>query len=58
MQRIDDTPQHKAVREAMTNAIIHADFVMNGMLKVEKFDDAFVFTNPGMLKLPVEQIYA
>ena len=30
----------------------------NGILKVEKFDDAFVFTNPGLLKLPVEQIYA
>lgn len=58
MQRMDDTAQHKAVREAMTNAIIHADFVMNGILKVEKFDDAFVFTNPGLLKLPVEQIYA
>ena len=58
MQRIDDTAQHKAVREAMTNAIIHADFVMNGILKVEKLDDAFVFTNPGMLKLPIEQIYA
>ena len=58
MQRVDDTAQHKAVREAMTNAIIHADFVMNGILKVEKFDDAFVFTNPGLLKLPIEQIYA
>lgn len=58
MQRMDDTAQHKAVREAMTNAIIHADFVTNGILKVEKLDDAFVFTNPGLLKLPVEQIYA
>ena len=58
MQRKDDTVQHKAVREALPNAIIHADFVANGILKVEKLDDAFVFTNPGMLKLPVEQIYA
>ena len=58
MQRKDDTAQHKAVREALTNAIIHADFMANGTLKVEKLDDAFVFTNPGVLKLPVEQIYA
>ena len=58
MQRKDDTPQHKAVREALTSAIIHADFMANGTLKVEKLDDAFVFTNPGLLKLPVEQIYA
>ncbi|MCH3986262.1 MAG: putative DNA binding domain-containing protein [Prevotella sp.] len=56
--RKDDTPQHKAVREAMTNAIIHADLMINGILKVEKYDDRFVLTNPGLLKLPVEQIYA
>ncbi|MCB6972109.1 MULTISPECIES: RNA-binding domain-containing protein [Butyricimonas] len=56
--RKDDTPQHKAVREALTNAIIHADLMLNGVLKVEKYDDRFVLTNPGLLKLPVEQIYA
>ena len=58
MERDDDTPQHKAIREAMTNAIIHADLMLNGVLKIEKYDDKFVFTNPGLLKLPVEQIYA
>lgn len=58
LQRKDDTLQDKAVREAMTNAIIHADLMINGILKVEKYDDKFVFTNPGLLKLPVEQIYA
>lgn len=58
VERKDDTPQHKAIREAMTNAIIHADFMLNGLLKIEKTDDAFIFTNPGLLKLPIEQIYA
>ena len=57
-ERDDDTPQHKAVREALTNAIIHADLVIDGVLKVEKYDDRFVFTNPGLLKIPVEQIYS
>lgn len=56
--RKDDTPQHKAVREAVTNMIIHADFMLNGILRVEKYDDRFVLTNPGLLKLPIEQIYA
>jgi predicted HTH transcriptional regulator len=42
----------------MTNCIIHADLMLNSVLKVEKYDDKFVFTNPGLLKLPVEQIYA
>ncbi len=58
MERKDDTPQHKAIREAMTNAVIHADFMLNDILKIEKTDDAFIFTNPGLLKLPIEQIYA
>lgn len=58
VERDDDTLQHKAVREAMTNAIIHADLMVEGVLKVEKYDNKFVFTNPGLLKLPVEQIYA
>lgn len=55
--RIDDTLQAKAVREAVTNMVIHSDFMLNGVLKVEKFDNCFVLTNPGLLKLPVEQIY-
>lgn len=48
MERKDDTPQHKAMREALTNAIIHADLMLNGILKVEKYDDKFVLTNPGL----------
>lgn len=26
--------------------IIHSDLMLNGVLKVEKYDDKFVFTNP------------
>ena len=55
--RTDDTLQAKAIREAVTNMIIHSDFMLNGILKVEKYDDCFVLTNPGLLKLPIEQIY-
>ena len=58
IQRVDDTPQHKAVREAFTNAIIHSDLLMGaGILRVEKHDDRLCFRNPGLLKLPVEMIY-
>lgn len=58
VQRDDDTPQHKAVREAFTNAIIHADMMMeSGVLRIEKHDDKLVFRNPGLLRIPVEQIY-
>ena len=58
IQRVDDTPQHKAVREAFTNAIIHADIMLEaGILRIEKHDDRLVFRNPGLLVLPVEEIY-
>lgn len=58
VQRIDDTPVHKAVREGFVNMIIHADYLMDaGVLKVIKKFDSFEFTNPGILKLPLEDIY-
>jgi predicted HTH transcriptional regulator len=58
LRRVDDTPQHKAVREAFTNSIIHADLMMDaGILRIEKHDDRLCFRNPGLLRLPIEQIY-
>ncbi len=57
IQRIDDTPQHKAVREALVNLIIHSDYQTEGTLKVIKKADGFTFTNPGILKLPKSEIY-
>lgn len=58
LQRIDETPVHKAVREAFVNLIIHADYLMDaGTLKVIKKNKSFEFTNPGILKLPIEDIF-
>ena len=58
IQRIDETPVHKAVREVFVNQIIHADYLSDaGTLKVIKRSNEFEFTNPGILKLPVEDIY-
>ena len=37
--------------------IIHSDLMLNGILRIEKYDDRIVLTNPGLLKLPIEQIY-
>ena len=57
MVRIDDTPVHKAIREAVVNMIIHSDYLITGVLKIVKMDNGFVFSNPGNLKLPVPTIY-
>lgn len=58
MQRNDDTPAHKAIREALTNSVIHADFFLSGgVLRIEKNESCICFRNPGTLKLPIAQIY-
>lgn len=58
IQRIDETLVHKAVREAFVNLIIHADYLADaGTLKVIKRNRSFEFTNPGILKLPIEDIF-
>lgn len=53
MIRVDDTPIHKAIREAIVNMVIHSDYLITGVLKVVKTDSGFMFSNPGNLKLPV-----
>ena len=58
IQRIDETAVHKAVREAFVNLIIHADYLIDaGTLKVIKKNKSFEFSNPGVLKLPIEDIF-
>ena len=55
--RQDDTPVHIALREAVINMVIHADYMMTGLLQVIKEDTKITFANPGLLKLPPENIY-
>ena len=57
MVRIDDTPVHKAIREAVVNMVIHSDYMITGVLKIVKTDSGFMFSNPGSLKLPIKSIY-
>lgn len=57
MVRIDDTPIHTAIREAVVNMMIHCDYLITGVLKIVKTDSGFAFSNPGNLKLPIQAIY-
>lgn len=57
MVRVDDTPVHKAIREAVVNMMIHCDYLITGVLKIVKSDNCFLFSNPGNLKLPLAAIY-
>lgn len=54
--RKDDTIVHEAVREALANALIHADYQGQGGIVVEKYRDRLEFSNPGTLLLSLDQI--
>ena len=56
LARKDDTVVHEAVREALVNSLIHADYRGQGGVVVEKHRDRLEFSNPGTLLLDVEQI--
>ena len=53
MTRIDDTPQHKAVREALTNMLVHADYYGRTGLVALRTNEGIELSNPGVLRLPV-----
>jgi ATP-dependent DNA helicase RecG len=54
-EREDDTPVHKALREALVNSLVHADFSANISILVVKAPDYFGFRNPGQMRIPVEK---
>lgn len=54
--RRDDTPQHEALREAVVNTLIHADYLGRGGIRIFRLPHGFEFNNPGLLRLPAEQI--
>ncbi|MBL1275685.1 MAG: putative DNA binding domain-containing protein [Ectothiorhodospiraceae bacterium] len=54
--RKGDTIVHEAIREALVNALIHADYQGMGGVVVEKYTDRFEFSNPGLLLVSMEQM--
>ncbi|MBF0440105.1 MAG: putative DNA binding domain-containing protein [Magnetococcales bacterium] len=54
--RRDDTPQHEALREALVNALIHADHAGRGGIRIRRSPNRFEFINPGTLRIPKEQV--
>ncbi len=54
-QRVDDTPIHKVVREAMVNMLTNADYYGRRGVVVQKNSDGFVFSNPGNMRVSVNE---
>ncbi|MBF0503426.1 MAG: putative DNA binding domain-containing protein [Candidatus Riflebacteria bacterium] len=53
-ERRDETPVHEALREALANVIVHADYSDRASILVVKRPDMFGFRNPGLMRIPVE----
>jgi len=56
--RKDDTIVHEAIREALVNALIHADYRGQGGIVIEKYRDRFELSNPGSLLLSLDQVWS
>ena len=54
--RIDDTPVHKALREAFANCIVNTDFYLPRGIVIRKDADSIVMENPGSIRTGKEQM--
>ena len=48
--RIDNTPMHDAVREALANCLINTDYYISGGIVIKKNLDSLIFENPGHIR--------
>ena len=54
--RIDDTPVHKAVREALANCLMNTDFFVPRGIVIRKDAEKIVLENPGYIRTGKEQM--
>lgn len=54
VERSDETAVHVALREALANVLVHADFSDRASVLVVKRPDMFGFRNPGLMRIPVD----
>lgn len=56
MHRVSDTPQHKALREGLVNALVHADYYGRTGVVVIRHPGNVTLSNPGGLRLAADVI--
>lgn len=54
--RVDDTPVHKAVREALVNCLVNADFYLPQGIVIKKNVNSLVIENPGSIRIGKKQM--
>lgn len=55
--RVDDTPVHEALREALTNTLIHADYTGRMSVQIIKQPNLFRFRNSGLMRISIERAF-
>ena len=55
--RKDETPAHIAVREALINTLVHADYSVNASTVITRSKSELMFSNPGCLLVSKQQFY-
>ncbi len=48
--RVDDTPVHKALREALANCLMNADYYLPRAVVIKLYPDKVVLENPGSIR--------
>ncbi len=54
--RIDDTPVHKALREALANCLVNADYYGTCGVVIRKESDKLILENPGYIRTGKKQM--
>ena len=58
MLRVDDTQVHAAIREALANALIHADYYGRQGIVVDKDFKKITISNPGTFRISIDDAIA
>ena len=56
IRRVDDTPVHKAIREALVNCFTNADFYLPRGVVIKKMPDHLTIENPGSIRIGKKQM--
>ncbi len=55
LQRVDDTPVHKSLRECLANALIHADYYGRRGIVIDKEFRKVKISNPGTFRISIDE---
>lgn len=54
--RLDQTPAHEALREALVNMLVHADYAESSALLIKASPRQFIFRNPGFSRVSEDDL--